>query len=94
MDLLFSKYASPFSFIDPMIQTLRFSEFVDEFLTLESEKKEWEFYLHKVFNKSFDEFKNSMEQPKASEEQVETTVQNSISILQNFIPEGVKHGTI
>ncbi len=89
MDLLFSKYASPFSFIDPMIQTLRFSEFVDEILTLESEKKEWEFYLHKVFNKSFDEFKNSMEQPKVSKEQIETTVQNSISILQNFIPEGV-----
>lgn len=87
MDLLFSKYASPFSFIDIMIQTSRFSEFVDEILTLENEKKEWEFYLHKVYNKSFDEFKNTIKQPEeVSEEQIETTIQNSMSILKNFIP--------
>lgn len=87
MDLLFSKYASPFSFIDAMIQTSRFSEFVDEILTLENEKKEWEFYLHKVYNKSFDEFKNTIKKPEeVSEEQIETTIQNSMSILKNFIP--------
>ena len=71
-----------------MIQSLRFSEFVDEFWDLENEKRKWEFYLHKVFDKSYEEWENSI--PKAreeiSEEQLETTIEESKSILKNFIP--------
>lgn len=88
MDCLFSKYGSPFLFIDGMIQSLRFSEFIDEFWNLENEKKKWEFYLHKVFDKSYEEWENSI--PKVgdeiSEEQLETTIKDSKFILKNFIP--------
>lgn len=97
MDCLFSKYGSPFLFIDGIIQTNRFSEFVDEFLSLENEKKKWEFYLHKVFDKSFDEFEESLpKQQDVSDEQLETTIKDSKSILSGFIPteRGVNSGTI
>lgn len=88
MDCLFSKYGSPFLFIDGMIQTNRFSDFVDEFLSLENEKKNWEFYLHKVFGKSFDEFEESLPKPRkdVSDEQLETVIKDSRFILSSFNP--------
>ena len=87
IDQLFSKYADPFSLIDTVILAGRFLDFVLEFLDSQNEKMLWEFYLHKVFDKSFEQFKNSVT-PKApvSHEQIETTVKNSMDILQTFNP--------
>lgn len=72
-----------------MIESGRLFEFVIEFMNLENEKILWELYLHKVFDKSFEEFKNSVSekimQPKES---LETTVSNAKSILDGFIPNG------
>ena len=95
MDLLYQRYASPFSFVDGMIQTCRFSEFVDSFLdTVQKEKSEqtmWDFFLHKVWDDiSFNEFKESIEtnekNKNMSKRTIETTVQNSLDILKNFNP--------
>lgn len=88
MDLLFSKYASPFLLLDQMISCGRFYEFVLEFINLENERQEYEFWLHKVWDKSFNEFKESIEPKKeVSAESLETTVNNSKSILSNFVPQ-------
>lgn len=94
MDTLFSKYACPFDFMDGMIQTGRFSEFVKEFIELDNSKREeeqmWQVYLHKVFDKSYNEFRESIkssEHEKMSESEIGTTVQDSKNILANFIPE-------
>lgn len=95
MDLLFQRYASPFIFLNGMIQTHRFSEFVDEFIkTVHKEKEEktqWEFYLHRVFDKSFDEFRKEIkvnqDNQNMSESQIEATVLHSNNILKNFNPE-------
>lgn len=96
MDLLFQRYASPFLFLDGMIQTKRFCEFVDEFvLTLHDEKERqtrWEFYLHKVrsdysFGEFVDELENNQHNKNLSAETIESTVQNSINILNGFNPE-------
>lgn len=74
-----------------MIASGRLYEFVTEFINLENDRLLWELYLHKVFDKSFEEFKSSfvIEPPK---EDIETTVKNSQSILETFIPteQGVK----
>lgn len=86
MDRLFKRYADPFLFIDSLIISERFTEFVLELLEIENEEMMWEFYLHKVYDKSFDEFKESMK--PVPKEQLETTVQNSKSILNNFNPNG------
>lgn len=95
MDLLFKRYASPFLFMDGMIQTGRFDEFVFDFVNAENkekeEKTEWEFYLHKVFEGSFSEFKEEIETNKKnrtmSTRTIETTVQHSMNILGSFNPE-------
>lgn len=89
MDLLFSKYASPFLLLENYILIGRFTDFVLEFIDLRNEETLWEFYLHKVVDKGWEEFKRSVNnrQNVISEEQLETTVQDSKSLLNNFIPQ-------
>ena len=79
-----------------MISCGRLSEFVLEFIDLENERIEYEYWLHKVWDKSFAEFKKSVE-PKQEipAENLETTVKESKDILLNFIPaKGVNDGAI
>ena len=95
MDLLFKRYASPFSFMDGMIETGRFEEFVESFVvTVNKEKEEktnWEFFLHKVFEQSYEEFVESIkvnnETKNMSVRTIETTVEDSMNILKNFNPK-------
>ena len=95
MDLLFKRYASPFVFLNSMIQTNKFSEFVDEFMKILHEEKEektkWEYFLHRVFDKSFNEFKEEIkvnqDNQNMSDSQIEATVLYSNNILKNFNPE-------
>lgn len=95
MDLLYQRYASPFSFIDVMIQTGRFYEFVVEFVKTSNKEKEeqqnWEFFLHKVWEGTYGEFKKDIEvnreNQKMSATKIETTVKDSLKILGNFKPE-------
>lgn len=94
MDLLFQRYASPFSLLNHYIGLGRFEYFVNKFIeTINSEKEEkctWEIYLHKVFDKSFKEFKESIdvtqETANQSIEKQEATVLHSLNILQGFNP--------
>jgi hypothetical protein len=101
MDLLFKRYASPFLLLNGYIQTGRFCEFIFEFAGAVQESDEWEVYLHKVWDKSYSEFKESIETAQKnqnmSELDFETTLQNSMNILNNFNPEierGENNGTI
>ena len=95
MDLLFKRYADPFSFINGMILTGRFREFVDSLWNTDEKEKNdqevWEFFLHRVFDKSFDSFKEELRINAAnrnlSERTIETTINHSMNILQNFNPE-------
>lgn len=95
MDLLHQRYASPFSFIDGMIQSGRFEEFVVELIKTVNKEKEdefnWEFYLHKVWEGNYQEFLEDVENNKKNltmtKRTIETTVQHSMNILNNFIPE-------
>lgn len=70
-----------------MIASGRLYEFVTEFINLENDRILWELYLHKVFDKSFEEFKSSFAVTQAKED-IETTVKDSKSILESFIPTG------
>ena len=95
MDLLSGRYANPCFFMDGMIQTGRFSEFVDEFIrTYNKEKEEkldWEYFLHKVYDMTFKEFKEHIkinsETQNMSVKNIETTINNSLNILGNFKPK-------
>ena len=92
MDLLFTRYASPFCLIDNLILTNSLNNFIDDFFDFiieeRKEKTEWEFFLHKVYDKSWAEFSESIRQ---SENQTPmdlgATLTKSKYILNNFTPE-------
>lgn len=95
MDLLSQRYASPSFFMDGMIQTCRFSEFVTEFVKTFNQEREdkldWEYFLHKVWEGTFQEFRDSIkintENQDMSKETIEATVKDSMNILNNFKPK-------
>ncbi len=95
MDWLFKRYANPFPFMDGMILTGRFADFVDEFVAMVREEREeqtsWEFYLHKVVEGSFQDFRENMRNEKLHKEMsgkaIETALNHSMDILNNFNPE-------
>lgn len=95
MDLLHQRYASPFPFLNNIISAGRFYEFVCEFVdTFNKEREErhnWEFFLHRVFDKSYAEFieavKVEQDNRNMSETEIETTISKSQNILANFNPE-------
>lgn len=102
MDRLYRRYADPFSFMNGMMKTGRFSEFVDEFIQttnkeVEFDNKEkemrvhWELFLHRVFDRSFKDYMDGVEtineNKNVSERTMETVVKHSMDILNNFTPE-------
>lgn len=88
MDLMFKRYSSPFAFLDALILSGKFSQGISEIWDYSNEDKVWDFYLHKVYGKSFDEFKNETfaEPREITVTDFETTVNKSKSMLQGFNP--------
>lgn len=86
MDLLFKRYASPFTLLDEVIRNRQLCEFV-KMLSVEVDNDQlWEFFLHKVSGQTFAEFKSSLRVETVSTEDLETTVCTSYDIIQNFKP--------
>ena len=91
MDLLFVRYASPFILLDSFITTNSLNDFVNDFFNFvieeRNEKSQWEFFLHKVYDKSWNEFVNDI---KTSENQTPidlgATLVKSKNMLSNFTP--------
>ena len=91
MDLLFKRYASPFLLIDQLILTNGLDKFIDDlFKFMEEEKQEqtkWEFFLHKIYDKSWKEFCNEIEVSNVENNiDIVETLNNSKNILNNFTP--------
>ena len=87
-----------------MIQTGRFTEFVWEFVDIynkeQEEKTLWELWLHRVFDKPFDEFMKSVDKSNRTaptQEDIKSTIEGSLSILKSFDPlreRGCDNGTV
>ena len=90
MDLLFKRYADPFTLVDGYIQTSRFCDFIRAFVEQKVEDDRWEFFLHRVWDKSYDDFCKELQSSQGlqtmSDDDIETTVRKSMNILGNFIP--------
>ena len=78
-----------------MISTGRFSEFVKEIIEIHNEEQTdktiWECWLHKVYDKSLGEFKESLkESNKAAptQKELEETVRASFEMLEGFSLRG------
>ena len=92
MDLLFTRYASPFVLLDNLLLTNSLDNFiVDLFDIINREREEqtqWEFFLHKVYDKSWKDFVDELD---LSNEQktvdLGATLKKSKNMLKNFTPE-------
>lgn len=91
MDLLFKRYADPFTLLTGYIQTSRFCEFITTFCEQKVDDDRWEYFLHKVWDKSFTEFIEALQvtqdQQQMSDDDIEATVRKSMDILGNFNPD-------
>lgn len=93
MDLLHKRYASPFSFIDTLIENNGFYDFAQYLINKVEEEKyesmEWEFFLHKVYGKSFADWKQEAQNQETQSEVMteakkEEIVSRSNAILNGF----------
>ena len=91
MDLLFVRYASPFILLDSFITTNSLNDFVNDFFNFvieeRNEKSQWEFFLHKVYDKSWSEFSDDIEQSENQKPiDLGATLVKSKNMLSNFTP--------
>ena len=87
MDLLFVRYASPFILLDGLILTNSLYNFISDFLGFVREDNEWEFFLHKVYDKSWKEFSNEIVQAENQKPiDLGATLVKSKNMLNNFTP--------
>ena len=88
MDLLFKRYASPFLLLDSLILTNSLNNFISDFIDFVNKDKEWEFFLHKIYDQTWDEFSDSIKQYDDHEPiDLGATLMKSKNILNNFTPE-------
>ena len=96
MDLLAQRYASPFLILDDFIRLGQLHDFVLEILKTIAEKKvhdaRWQYYLHKVFDMSFEEYVQKCEQPQNQEkemsnQEIGNVINESKMMLDGFVPE-------
>ena len=82
--------------LEQMLQSGRLAEFIDELGQImwqeKADKQRWDFWLHRVFDMTFDEYvqlcEDSMQQNESSEKNdIEATVKHSYEMMENFHPE-------
>lgn len=97
MDLVYKRYSNPMELIDNMISLSNFSEFISELADNVSDEKLYDIWKSKVYDKSFADFKNEMmakwkkntgieTSEIMTDEEMETTINDSYEILNNFNP--------
>ena len=92
MDSIFKRYSNPFLIMDTMLEQSRLEEFVFELAEQKANEQIWDVWMHKVYDKPFDKFKNSIihKKEKKDPEQVKHTVNDSMNMLKSFNPQSSK----
>ena len=86
MDFLCKRYGgSPFFILDRYLEQNRLSEFIYEVWSIHHEEEIFDIWLHKVDDKSYQDFRDSLIPPKSvNEEEVAKTIEDSTNILKGF----------
>lgn len=96
MDLTFKRYADPFLFFDTLLNTGQFARGVIEIIRAFNEDSLYDFFLHKVHEQSFADFKRELVENtknlRVTDHEIEATVKKSQNILQNFTPNSEEGG--
>ena len=64
-----------------------FADFVTEVMKIKQEENLWELWLHRVFDKSFEDFLADNQVVEVPEANLEATVKHSFKMLENFQPK-------
>ena len=87
MDLLLPRQASPFVLLDGLILTNSLNNFVYDFFDFINEERNWEFFLHKVYDQSWSDFVKEIEQSENQKPiDLGATLVKSKNMLSNFTP--------
>lgn len=75
-----------------MLEVGQFEKFIDGFVRIRNEEKNeqsaWEFYLHRIFDMTFDDFLEELKPvPKVTKSDLETTIKDNFEMMENFHPE-------
>lgn len=77
-----------------MLEDGQFDEFISGLIRIrndeQNEQSAWEYYLHRIYDKSFSEFMESIKtapDPEASKSNLEATISNNFEMMENFHPE-------
>ena len=82
--------------LQQMLQTGDFSQFIDDLGQImwqeKANEQRWDFWLHRVYDRSFDDYVNDCETAMKQEEasgnaNLETTVKQNFEMMENFHPE-------
>lgn len=66
------------------------SDLIDTIIEDRNESRQWEFYLHKVFDKSYNAFIEAMKAEEEAQQEdfdVSMTIQESFDIMKAITPE-------
>ena len=89
MDLLYHRYASPFDYLQGLMNSGNLLTGINYLFEQENERKLWDLYLHSYPSDSFDDWKKkvlkNIERPKElSQKQIAIEVNKSNEILKTF----------
>lgn len=102
---MYQRYSNPLELMDVMIDSGRLLEFICEMFAIRKEeieeKQMWEYWLHKVWEGSYAQFRESAlndnsENAAPTHEELTRIVSESATMLANFCPDGGggQHGTV
>lgn len=88
MDLLSKRYASPFLMLDDMIRLEMLHDFVIEVInaihTERDAEDKWQYYLHKVHDKSYQEFLEELSVEETEDFNVVDVVNETKSMIDLY----------
>ena len=88
MDLLFSRYASPDALLNAIIEYRQFEHFITAMFEAENDRIQWEYWLHRVYGKSFAEYREDIKERDRSyamtDGQVAAQLKSARDILRGF----------
>lgn len=98
MDLLAQRYASPYLILDDFIRLRQLHEFIVNILTRIADEKvqdvRWDFWLHRVYNMTFEDYVRKCEEPEKLNEinytEIGGILSDSKNLLDGFVPEDMK----
>lgn len=89
MDLVFSRYSSPFQLIDTLIENNQLNDWIYDFVDIVNEDKIYNLWLHKGVFTSYEEFRNGINLKSSEQSEsfdVNEVLESSMSVIDEIQP--------